>query len=75
MDHLRQMLGALPVEIVPVDLSSALWGVLDDARKLGLSACDAACLGLAALRGVPLATVDEQMRAACREAGVELLDL
>ena len=66
------MLAALPVEIVPVELTTALWSVLDDARIHDLTAYDAAYLGLAAFRGVPLATVDGRLRAACIAAGIEL---
>lgn len=73
LDRLRRMLAALPVEIVPVELSTALWSVLDDARALDLTAYDAAYLGLAAFRGLPLATVDERLRAACARVGVEHL--
>ena len=70
--RLRGLLAALPVEIVPVELTTALWSVLDETRVHDLTAYDAAYLGLAAFRGVPLATVDGRLRAACTAAAIEL---
>jgi predicted nucleic acid-binding protein len=70
---LRQVLAALPVEIVPVELTTALWSILDDARAHDLTTYDAAYLGLASFRGIPLATVDDRLRAACAAVGVETL--
>jgi predicted nucleic acid-binding protein len=72
--RLRGLLAALPVEIEPVELATALWGVLEAARAHGLTAYDAAYLELAAARDLPLATVDIQLRAACAKAGVPLAD-
>jgi predicted nucleic acid-binding protein len=72
LERVRRLLTALPVEIAPVELATALWGVLEDARDGDLTAYDAAYLGLASARGLPLATVDERLAAACRAAGVEL---
>ncbi len=46
--------------------------LLDLARQAGLSVYDAAYLELAARRGLPLATKDEDMRAAARKLGVAL---
>ena len=43
------------------------------ARRFDLSVHDAASVGLAIRRRLPLATADERMRRACTEAGVELL--
>jgi predicted nucleic acid-binding protein len=42
------------------------------ARAFGLSVYDATYLGLAAVRGIALATADEQLRQAALRAGVEL---
>ena len=72
LPKLRGLLGALPVEIVPVELGTAMGDVLEMARAFGLSVYDAAYLGLAAFRGIPLATADEQLRQAALRAGVEL---
>ena len=67
------MLAALPVEIAPVELTTAIGGVLEAARTYDLGAYDAAYLNLAAVRAVPLATIDGRLRAACARAGVELV--
>ena len=72
LPKLRGLLGALPVEVVPVELGTAMGDVLEMARAFGLSVYDAAYLGLAAFRGIPLATADEQLRQAALRAGVEL---
>jgi predicted nucleic acid-binding protein len=69
----RELLVELPVELVAVELSAALQGVLEDARAYDLSAYDAAYLDLAAVRGLPLATVDARLRRACELAGVQLV--
>lgn len=39
-------------------------------RSQGLSSYDAEYLGLAARRGLPLATIDAKLQAACQSAGV-----
>lgn len=68
-----RLLSGLGVEIVPVELTTALWSVLDLAREHGLSTYDAVYMGLAQHRGLALATLDEGLRAACRRAGVEVV--
>ena len=73
LPRLRALLGALPIEIAPLELSTAIGGVLEAARTYDLSACDAAYLHLAAVRALPLATVDARLRAACARAGVDVL--
>jgi predicted nucleic acid-binding protein len=67
------LLERLEIEIVPVELSTAMWSVLDVAREHNLSAYDSVYLGLAQFRRIPLATLDDRLRAACRGAGVELV--
>ena len=69
----RTVLGALPVDIVAIDLEGALL-TLDAARRLGLTAYDAAYLELARSRGLGLATLDQRLAAACRTVGVPLVD-
>jgi len=71
--RLRMLLVGLPVQIAPVELSTAL-GVIDRASELDLSVYDAAYLDLAQIRDLPLATVDTRLRAACQQAGVPLVD-
>jgi predicted nucleic acid-binding protein len=73
LSRLRALLAGLPVEIVPLELRTALWSVLEAAREHELTSYDAAYLDLARARGLPLATVDERLRAACVDAGVELI--
>ena len=72
LSHLRALLAGLPVEIAPLEVSTALWSVLETAREHDLTAYDAAYLDLARVRGLPHATVDARLRAACAAAGVEL---
>jgi predicted nucleic acid-binding protein len=70
--RLRPRLASLPVEIIPVELSTAL-SVIDAARQHDLTVYDACYLELADFRGVGLATVDGRLAAACRSAGVPLI--
>jgi predicted nucleic acid-binding protein len=70
--HVARLLDGLGIEVVPVELSTARWSVLDAAREHGLSAYDAAYLDLARFKGLPLATLDGPLREACRSAGVVL---
>jgi len=72
LPRLQALLAALPVEIAPVELPTAIGGVLEAARLYDLTAYDAAYLHLAAARAVPLATIDDRLRGACARAGVEL---
>jgi predicted nucleic acid-binding protein len=46
---------------------------LNTARRYKLSAYDGVYLDLALREGVPLASLDEQLRAAARNAGIDLL--
>jgi len=73
LPRLRALLAGLPVEIAPVEVTTAIGGVLDAARVYDLTSYDAAYLHLAAVRAVPLATIDLRLRAACVRAGVELV--
>jgi predicted nucleic acid-binding protein len=70
--RLRPRLGALPIEILPVEFPRAL-SVIDTARRHDLSVYDACYLDLADIRGVGLATVDARLAEACRVAGVPLI--
>lgn len=71
-ERARQLLADLDIEIVPVELGTATGSVLDLARKHGLTAYDAAYLGLAWFRGVALATLDAPLRQAAVAEGVSV---
>ena len=71
--QIRELLVSLPVTVEMVDLEDAVGGILDLARRLELTAYDAAYLELAARRSLALATVDDQLRAACAQSGVDLV--
>ena len=63
-------LGFLPIA-VDDETNVRAWGeVLSVARAYRLSAYDAAYLELALRRGLPLATIDDRLRAAASAAGV-----
>lgn len=68
------LLGDLPIHIDERASSTAFTGVLATARRCGLTAYDAAYLDLAMRVELPLATRDEQLRAACRDVGVALFE-
>lgn len=70
--RLGPRLTQLPVDIAPVELSTAL-GVIEPARTHDLSVYDAAYLDLAEFRGLGLATVDARLAEACRVAGIALI--
>ena len=72
VSRVSRLLNDLGIEIVPVELSTATGTVLDAAREHDLTTYDAVYLGLASFRGLPLATIDAALAAACRRAGVEL---
>ncbi len=71
--RVRGLLEALPIEIEPIDLPTAVGDLVDLARTLDLTAYDAAYVALAARRGIPLATIDAGLQRAARTAGVELV--
>lgn len=65
-------LGAL-AQTMEVDTFASIGILIETARRAGLSAYDAAYLELASRRKLPLATLDDQLRAAARRAGVEVI--
>ena len=73
LSHVRGLLISLPVQVEGVALDAALGEVTEIARRLELTAYDAAYLELAARRGLALATVDDRLRRACERAGVDLV--
>jgi predicted nucleic acid-binding protein len=72
LSRIQGLLRAMPVEVIPVELSTAL-GIQDTARTHGLSVYNAAYVDLAEFRGLGLATIDQHLAAACRAAGVPVI--
>jgi predicted nucleic acid-binding protein len=62
----------LPIAVDPLARRAALVDTRRLARAHGLTSYDGAYLELAIRLGVPLATLDEPLRAAARAEGVEL---
>ena len=72
--QVSSLLDRLEIEIVPIELTTAMWSDLELARKHNLSAYDAAYLGLARFRGIDVATLDSSLRNACLSEGVNVVD-
>jgi predicted nucleic acid-binding protein len=70
-----QDLRALPIQVEPESGQNAFDRVFAVASQYRLTAYDAAYLELAIREGSALATLDEELRRAAREAGVSLMDL
>jgi predicted nucleic acid-binding protein len=69
----RDIVRQLPVEIRPVETTTALF-LIEPARRHDLTVYDAAYLGLAEVLGLGIATLDQRLAAACRTVGVPLID-
>jgi predicted nucleic acid-binding protein len=74
VSRIRELLLALPIRVESVDLADALGEVTELARSLQLTAYDAAYVALAARLGLPLATADQRLIAACSVAGVSVVE-
>jgi predicted nucleic acid-binding protein len=74
LPRLRQLISRLPIDLEPTPVTEATGAILDLAIRHDLSAYDAAYLDLASRTGAMMATGDDRLRAACRAAGVQLLD-
>lgn len=73
---LTGLLNALPIDLEEaIPLEDATGRLLQTARAHGLSVYDATYLDLAARRGLPLATADDQLARASVAAGVELMNM
>ena len=70
--RLYSLLSALPIQAAEPSLDRSLGSILTLARSQDLTAYDASYLELAMREGLPLATLDESLRAAAEQAGVEL---
>jgi predicted nucleic acid-binding protein len=71
--RVTRLLTALPVEVLPMELPAALFGVFDLAREHQLSVYDAAYLDMAFVRDLPLATIDDRLREACVRVGIHVV--
>ena len=67
------LLKQMAIHIDPATADHALADTLQLARRFGLSSYDAAYLELALREGHPLATLDQDMRAAATKAGALIL--
>lgn len=67
--RLRMLLDALPIDVDSISTARAWGPVLDLAAAHDLSAYDATYLELAIRRGLPLATLDRDLRTAARAEG------
>lgn len=66
------LLASLPITLDPETPERALRETLSLGREQNLSSYDAAYLELATRRGLPLATLDQQLRSAAAAVGVAL---
>ena len=72
VERARAIIAGLPVEVLPVETSTAL-SLIDVAQTYDLSVYDAAYIDLADFRGLGLATLDARLAKACLQAGVPLI--
>ena len=69
----RTHLDALQIDIDPLSATRTWRAVLDLADRYGISGYDAMYLELAVRMHLPLASLDQRLRAAGRSAGVDVL--
>lgn len=67
-----ELLSGLPIVIEELTHDRALGSIISSARDFSLSSYDSAYLDLAMRHGIPLATRDKALRAACKKSGVSL---
>jgi predicted nucleic acid-binding protein len=70
---LLQKIAGLPIAVMAIDSARAFDHILPVARQQTLSGYDGAYLELALRQGLPLATLDEQLRRAAKSTGVVLM--
>ena len=68
-----ELLDRLRIEVDAATFTQARTGILQLARRYNLSAYDASYLELSLRRGLPLATLDEDLQKAAKKAGVKRL--
>ena len=70
---LLQQIAGLPISVSLIDAKQAFDQILPVARQQSLSEYDAAYLDLALRRGLPLATLDAELRRSAKATGVALV--
>jgi predicted nucleic acid-binding protein len=70
-----ELLKSLPITVDEEASPQAILTLLAHCRAYGLTAYDAAYLELAMRQGIPLATRDKELRAACKKSGVPAFKL
>ena len=68
-----QRIARLPITVVPLTTGRAFGSILYLARQEQLTEYDAAYLDLSLREGLPLATLDDDLRRAARRAGIDLI--
>jgi predicted nucleic acid-binding protein len=68
-----EMLSGIAIEVDHASADYSLSSTLNLARRYKLSAYDASYLELALRQGIPLATLDSDLRKAAKKAGVKIL--
>jgi predicted nucleic acid-binding protein len=68
-----QRIASLPIRVEPIRVDRAFGQILAAARAEKLTDYDAAYLELAMREGLPLATLDEQLKQSARSVGVALV--
>ena len=67
-----ELLGSLPIVIDDEISTQTISTILAHSRAYGLTSYDAAYLELAMRQGLPLATRDKSLHAACKKSGVKV---
>ena len=73
VSHVHRIVADLPITLRNFTLDETLGTVLNLARAEQLSAYDASYLALAMREGIPLATLDNRIKAAATRVGVKLV--
>lgn len=68
-------IAGFPISVIPIDAKHAFEQILPRARQQSLSQYDAAYLDLALREGLPLATLDAELRRAANITGVSLFSV
>jgi|SRR5580700_1994165 predicted nucleic acid-binding protein len=66
-------IAGLPISVLPIDATQAFEQILSVARQQSLTEYDAAYLELALHQGLPLATLDADLRRSAKATGVGLV--